>query len=130
MSGPSKPILVITNSCERAGALVSILALGDWPCHCVSNCRDGLDYLGASPTRLVLCESRLSDGTWRIVLDALQAMRDAPQLVVFSSHADEALWAEVLNLGGYDVLMSPFDRNELQRTVASALRRSGEISVN
>ena len=34
--------------------------------------------------------------------------------------ADEAFWAEVLNLGAYDVLMKPFDATEVFRVVSLA----------
>jgi DNA-binding response OmpR family regulator len=34
--------------------------------------------------------------------------------------ADEALWAEVLNLGGYDVLTKPFDPKEVHHAVSMA----------
>jgi DNA-binding response OmpR family regulator len=37
-------------------------------------------------------------------------------LIVTSRLADEKLWAEALNLGAYDVLAKPFDRQELVRT--------------
>jgi hypothetical protein len=32
------------------------------------------------------------------------------------------LWAEVLNLGGYDVLLKPFDRAEVVRVAGMAWR--------
>ena len=35
---------------------------------------------------------------------------------------DEALWAELLNLGGYDVLAQPFDQSEVARVITSAGR--------
>jgi hypothetical protein len=41
-------------------------------------------------------------------------------MLVVSRHADERLWAEVLNLGGVDVLVLAFDRDELRRALASA----------
>jgi len=34
--------------------------------------------------------------------------------------ADDALWAEVLNLGGYNVLAKPFDSREVFRVVGNA----------
>jgi hypothetical protein len=34
--------------------------------------------------------------------------------------ADERLWAEVLNLGGYGVLAQPFDANEVKRVAKLA----------
>jgi FixJ family two-component response regulator len=44
-------------------------------------------------------------------------------LIVTSGLADAHLWAEVLNLGGYDVLAKPFDDQEVQRVVAGAWRQ-------
>jgi hypothetical protein len=35
---------------------------------------------------------------------------------------DARLWAEVLNLGGYDLLAKRFDASEVNRAVDSALR--------
>jgi hypothetical protein len=37
-----------------------------------------------------------------------------------SNQADESLWAEVLNLGGYDVLPKPLVRDEVKRVVTLA----------
>jgi hypothetical protein len=36
---------------------------------------------------------------------------------VSSRLADESLWAEVLNLGGYDLLQTPFEPSELFRVL-------------
>ena len=47
----------------------------------------------------------------------------APNVIVTAAISDEALWAEVLNLGGYDVLAQPFDSIEVSRVVSSAWRR-------
>jgi DNA-binding NtrC family response regulator len=43
-----------------------------------------------------------------------------PNLIVTSRLADDELWAEVLNLGGYDVLAQPFDPQEVYRIVFQA----------
>ena len=43
-----------------------------------------------------------------------------PQLIVADRLADDALWAEVLNLGGYDLLMTPFEPEEVLRVVSMA----------
>jgi DNA-binding response OmpR family regulator len=54
------------------------------------------------------------------VLEELGHLPEAPLLIVTSRLADEHLWAEVLNLGGYDVLMKPFDRLEVLRVISLA----------
>ena len=43
-----------------------------------------------------------------------------PNLVVTSRLADDRLWAEVLNLGGWDVLSTPFEAAELIRVLFAA----------
>ena len=78
---------------------------------------------------VVICEARLPDGGWKDILEDLSLLPDPPPLIVTSRFADEHLWAEVLNLGGYDVLLKPFDRQEVFRIVTGALRsRQREIT--
>lgn len=69
---------------------------------------------------VILCERDLPDGNWKDVLDVLVSQQNPATLIVISRHADELLWAEVLNLGGYDVLQKPFDISEVTRVVGMA----------
>ena len=48
----------------------------------------------------------------------------APPVIVTARLADDYLWAEVLNEGGFDVLAQPFDREEVIRVISAATRRS------
>ena len=67
--------------------------------------------------RLVVCDTEIEGrGSWR---DLLIAQGAAPgfALIVVSRQADEALWAEVLNLGGSDVLDKPFAVDEVKRAL-------------
>lgn len=70
---------------------------------------------------VVICESRFTDGhDWKDLLDHTARMRNPPPLIVTDRLADDSLWAEVLNLGGYDLLMKPFDSKEVYRVVSLA----------
>ena len=71
---------------------------------------------------LVICERDLPDGDWRDMLSQMSDLLPAARLVVASRLADERLWAEVLNLGGYDVLAKPFSAEEVTHVIESALR--------
>jgi DNA-binding response OmpR family regulator len=74
-----------------------------------------------SSSGIVITDQHLADGSsWKDVLANLDRHRNRPQLIVADRLADEALWAEVLNLGGYDLLVSPFDPAELHRSVSLA----------
>lgn len=75
--------------------------------------------VGASP--ILLCEEVLPDGSWK---DLLHRLPSPGHLIVTSNNADDRLWAEVLNLGAYDVLAKPFRSTEVFRTVGIAWRHS------
>ena len=69
---------------------------------------------------IILCECRLPDGNWIEILERIADTGERPLLIVTSRLADESLWAEVLNLGGYDVLATPFRRQEVHHVLTSA----------
>jgi DNA-binding response OmpR family regulator len=75
---------------------------------------------------VVLCDQVLVDGDWRDLLQDLQREETMPPLIVSSRLADDRLWAEVLNLGGYDLLMKPFTAVEVSRVVRLAAHRGSK----
>ena len=72
---------------------------------------------------MLLCERDHADGNWEDLLNATARLTTPPNLIVFSPLADESLWAKVLNLGGFDVLMTPFEPEEVLRVTFAAWSR-------
>jgi CheY-like chemotaxis protein len=70
---------------------------------------------------VVFCEFHLADGTWKDILDLATSLGEPPLLVVTSQFADDRVWAEVLNLGGYDVLSKPLVEDEVRRVLHMAM---------
>lgn len=68
------------------------------------------------------CERDLAPGAWKDMLDEAFALPQSPCVIVTSRLADEYLWAEALNVGAYDVLAKPFEREEVVRIVSLASR--------
>lgn len=94
-----------------------------WRLLSVGSVRDAAKLLEARPVGVVLTERDLEDGAWSDLVALAASAPCSPPVVVVSRHADEAMWAQVLNLGGYDVLMKPFDATEVRRVVGMAVRR-------
>ena len=90
----------------------------------LSEClNDARVLLNKAHIGVVLTDSHLPDGGWRDVLHELGGRRiTAPPLIVVSRLADERLWADVLNLCGYDVLATPFRTDEVLWSISSAWR--------
>ena len=69
---------------------------------------------------VLICEAVLPDGIWRDMLHYAERLEPPPPVIVAASHADDFLWMEVLNRGGYNVLAMPFDDQEVFRVVSLA----------
>ena len=98
-----------------------------WLVRCVRSGREAWNCLRRGAASVVVCEKELPDCTWKEVLEEITELEHPPPLIVTSRLADESLWAEVLNLGGYDVLMKPFDPVEVVRVLSLAWRHSHSL---
>ena len=100
--------------------LSHLFSHSNWKSHQARSCGEALAVLHHCPIAVVLCESELPDWSWKDMLAELDQLPETPLLIVTSRLANDQLWAEVLNLGGYDVLMKPFDRLEVLRVISLA----------
>jgi len=55
-------------------------------------------------------------------MSAMTLSEHASHLIVTTRLADECLWAEVLNLGGFDLISKPFYEKEVTWVMESARR--------
>jgi DNA-binding NtrC family response regulator len=71
--------------------------------------------------KLVVCDADIDGpGSWRDLLKLREDLLSFA-LVVASRNADDALWAEVLNLGGFDLLQKPFNAEGVRHALSSRL---------
>ena len=112
--------LAITPSVEDISFLKHQFKISKWTLYTAASYREGMDALRWNRMPVVLCASKLPDGNWKDVLSQLAPIPDRPRLIVFSRSADDELWGEVLDAGGFDVLATPFQDTKLKFTIASA----------
>jgi DNA-binding NtrC family response regulator len=103
--------------------LHEILCPRKWKLHEASACHEALALLRGQSIPVLLCERNQADGSWEDLLGATARLPAPPKLIVFSRLADESLWAEVLNTGGFDVLITPFEPEEVLRVTFAAWNR-------
>ncbi len=84
--------------------------------------RKAMQCLERNPVHVVIAETDIPKWNWKKMLQYLRKLVPSPLLIVTSRHADDYLWAEALNFGAYDVLPQPFERDEVERVIASARR--------
>ena len=120
LKGQHTSMLAVGSSAEDRCALAKILG-SILELNTVSTCREARNFLARRPTPVVITNRDLTDGSWRDVLSAIGSSGHFSSLIVSSLHADEKLWADVLHMGGFDVLATPFDPTEVSRSVGAAL---------
>lgn len=118
----STPIRVLSVSRDASDHLTlqRILSGLPWAVSAAANCSQAVRELSREKISVIFCESLLEDGTWKSLLAHIRGLAHPPLLVVTSRVADEHLWAEVLNLGGYDVLAKPFSTEEVRHVCTTA----------
>ncbi|HEU0141726.1 MAG TPA: hypothetical protein VFQ79_18535 [Bryobacteraceae bacterium] len=119
---PSKSVtaLAILSSEEDRLSLHRLFGNSNWILHTVDTFEEAVEVIRRTPMPVVIAEDRLGRRTWRDLLYALDGVEKPPVIIVTSRMANESLWGEVLNFGGYDLLMEPFERNEVYRVISLA----------
>ena len=118
----SAAVLTVTSLDPSKNRLRAILQDQNYRTLQARNVQDAVRQLRRRRVFMVVVDGDLSDGSWRDLLLEADRVPHSPLVVVTATHADELLWGEVLNLGGFDVLAQPFDECEIKRTADSAWR--------
>jgi DNA-binding response OmpR family regulator len=116
-------VLAITACEEDRAVLGRILCPPEWDLCAVRSCQEAWTALMGTRFAAVISDSEFPDGLdWKEVLRQTLEIPERPPLIVTSRLADDRLWAEVLNLGGFDLLLKPLDGREVLYVVGRALR--------
>ena len=91
-----------------------------WTLFTARTCREAKVELKRDGLAVVICERHLIDGNWKDVLSGLAPILNPPRMIVVSRLADNELWTEVLNVGGFDLLPAPLREVEVGYSVGAA----------
>jgi len=106
---------------EDRRSLESILSPCEWEVIWTRTRAEAVAAVGRTAAPIIVCDERFADGDWRGLWNELGKNPCPPEFILASRLADERLWAELLNLGGYNLLMKPFRPEEVIRTIHAAL---------
>jgi len=81
---------------------------------------EAVERLGKDAYLAVFCEYAWANRTWRDLLHKVSTSQGLPILVVMSRSADEDLWANVIELGAYDLLEKPLNVRDVLDVLMSA----------
>ena len=102
-------------------SLEPVLSPCEWDVIWTRTCAEAVAAVRRTAAPIILCDEEFADGEWKELWNELGKSPCPPEFILASRLADERLWAELLNLGGYDLLTKPFRPEEVIRAIHGAL---------
>ena len=121
VSGAQVTVLAVAPEPERA-ELRRMLEHSRWTLMEASTVAEAAATLRERLSVVLICDAILPDGTWVELLRLAQNLPSPPPVIVAARGADDELWMQVLNRGGYNVLGKPFSEQEVFEMVSVAWR--------
>jgi DNA-binding NtrC family response regulator len=80
------------------------------------------EVLSRHPIALVFCDDRLTDGSYRDLLQRLRTSKQSPHTVVTSRTGEWKEYLEALGLGAFDMIQRPYRSTDVELNVIRAMR--------
>jgi len=123
-------ILVASSEPENRRGLIAILNREGFDTICVSRVSECQEVLAEQNVSLVFCDRRLSDGGYRDVLAITRSLNRKVRLVVTSRHADWDEYLEALQLGAFELIVSPCQPSDVVWTLIQARREDEQRAAS
>ena len=118
---PERLTALLIMSRERCALLLDQLQGMQADVRTAASCAEAFDLLRDDPeVNLVLTDLALPDGSWCDVLNRVLERHAYAKVVVCLRVADERVWTQVLEAGGFDVLVEPYQEGEVRRILHAA----------
>jgi two-component system response regulator PilR (NtrC family) len=123
-----KGVLFVSPRREDAKTLSRMLGSLSVPIDYVADLAHARAMIRDGNYPVILTEANLRDGTWLDVLDLAHRVTPRSEVIVTDATADARFWAEVLNMGAYDLIAQPFATGEVQRILSNACARASSTA--
>jgi DNA-binding NtrC family response regulator len=121
-------VLFVSPRREDAATLSRMLGSLSVPIEYVADLAHARAMIRDGNYPVILTEANLKDGTWLDVLDLARGVTPRSEVIVTDAAADARFWAEVLNMGAYDLIAQPFASGEVQRILSNACSRASSAA--
>ena len=116
-----RPPIVAAIKAEEDRALFEEIAQSfRWTVSVVPSLTEAVAAMNADPAPLLVYDRDFDDVDWRTAIAQAVAQHPGICVLLASQVTDQYLWNEVVRHGGYDVVLKPFRREQLNRAVTFA----------
>ena len=121
MTNEAPHILVVDDELSMRELLEVLLQRKGYRVSCAENGKKALSLIEKTDFDLLLCDIRLGDMTGLDVLSYTKKKNADTVVIMISAYASTETAVDAMNIGAYDYVPKPFDREELEQTIAMAL---------
>ena len=93
----------------------------DWELRFVGSAREGFRLASQIHFELILCDRNQPGHPWREVMEGLASRAPGSCVLLISPVKDDQLWSDVLQRGGYDILIRPLREKAVLRSIDAAV---------
>lgn len=115
--------LVTSSSLESRRVLLRMLEVLKVNTFASATLAEAEEVLSRQEVALVFCDDRLTDGTYRDLLQTLRTRKKTPHMVVTTRIGEWKDYLEALGLGASDMIPYPFRSADVELNVIRAMRR-------
>ena len=112
-------VLASTHAGDRK-TLGSLLTGSPWELIAVANVEETVRTLHRVSVPIVLCDENLDDQPWQATVRALIKARRKTSVTVLTDAGGPGLWTDLARRGGFDLLVRPFERDQVYATLMCA----------
>jgi DNA-binding NtrC family response regulator len=117
---PGFSCVYLTSSVREAERASSLLESAKIRIYRAAKLGDAEARLRLTRSRVLLADTSFRGGNWTEALQIAMQRRPTTALVVAARLADENLWISVIERGAYDLVVKPFQADELRRILENA----------
>jgi len=114
-------ILVVDDELSMREVLEYMLNKEGYQVTCAENGTGAIEMLEKQHFDLLLCDIKLGDMSGLEVLRASKKTNPDTVVILISAYASTETAVEAMNVGAYDYVPKPFDKDELLQTISKAL---------
>ncbi|MGC2233225.1 MAG: response regulator [Candidatus Acidiferrum sp.] len=115
-------ILVASSRLESRRVLLRILDDLGIESFASATLAEAEEVLSRQPIALVFCDDRLTDGSYRDLLQRLRTWKQSAHTVVTTRTGEWKEYLEALGLGAFDMIQQPYRPTDVELNVLRALR--------
>ena len=115
--------IVVTADDKARLCLQKAFAASQWRLIFVKDGHEARALLAAEAVPVLIVDAEMGSPSWRELIEQAPGTKtgNGLRIIVLTHRASDRLWAEVYNLGGYDLLSKPLAADDVRWVVQSAL---------